>query len=110
MARIILRRWVWISFDDTGPAGFLARDGARVHALYVHPRAQRRGHGSALLRHAKSAIPTGDWLELWTLQDNAPARAFYAAHGFDVARFGTGMGNDENLPDLHLVWQAKAAA
>jgi GNAT superfamily N-acetyltransferase len=107
MLRLIRRRAVRVIHDRRGPVGFIARQGPMVLALYVDPRAQGRGHGSALLTDAKARCPQ---LELWTLQENIPARRFYAAHGFvEVAR-GFGLGNDTGLPDIHLAWQKEFAA
>lgn len=81
------------------PVAFLAREGARVHALYVHPEARGLGYGQALLRDAQR----GGWLELWTHVANTEARAFYAKSGFmEVA---SGERNDERLPDVQLIWQ-----
>lgn len=111
MVRLIRQGAVRVIAEARGPVGlpvgFIARQGAIVLALYVHPRGQGRGHGSALLTDAKDHQPQ---LELWTLQDNVAARRFYAAHGFvEVAR-GVGLGNDNGLPDIHLAWQGKDAA
>ena len=106
MLRLIRDRSIRVVRDRNGLVGFIARQGPIVLALYVHPRGQGQGHGSALLHDAKARQPQ---LELWTLQDNIPARRFYAAHGFfEVAR-GRGLGNDSGLPDIHLAWQEEAA-
>ncbi len=101
MAQITRRGWVRVLHDARGPAAFIARDGARVHALYVHPRAQGRGLGRALLNDAKRDAPK---LELWVAEANEKARAFYAAEGFAEAARGIGAGNDEALPDIHMLW------
>lgn len=106
MARVIRRGWVRRMTDESGVAGFIARDGDRIHALYVHPRARGRGVGSALLNDAKAAHHR---LELWVLQANAAARAFYAAHGFAEVKTSQGQGNDENLADVLMVWQGDVA-
>lgn len=88
--------------DQQGTVGFSLRDGERLHALYVLPRGHRRGVGRSLVRHAQSVSPR---LELWCLQSNPAARAFYQTMGFSVTRFARGEGNDEGLPDLMMVWQ-----
>ncbi|MCP3969998.1 MAG: GNAT family N-acetyltransferase [Rhodobacteraceae bacterium] len=87
--------------DWRGAQGFLARDGDVVHALYLAPRARRRGHGRRLLHAAKTRASR---LELWAFQANSAARAFYAREGFAQAEATDGAGNDENLPDVRLVW------
>lgn len=102
MVRILRRGWVRFIRDGRGVAGFLARDGARIHALYVHPRARGQGLGSALLDDAKAGA---EHLELWVVQANAAARHFYATQGFEEVLHSRGMGNDENLPDVLMVWQ-----
>lgn len=83
---------------------FIARDGSRIHALYVHPARRGEGLGRILLDEAKDARSR---LELWVLAQNMPARRFYAAQGFEEVLFGKGMGNDENLPDILMVWEAR---
>lgn len=105
MTQVTRRGWVRLLRDRRGPAAFIARDGARIHALYVHPRARRRGLGRALLAEAKAEAAR---LELWVAEANDSARAFYAAQGFAEARRGFGEGNDERLPDILMVWQARA--
>ncbi|MFX0546776.1 GNAT family N-acetyltransferase [Roseovarius sp. S1116L3] len=107
MARITRAGWVRVLHDTRGPAAFIARDGARVHALYVHPRAQGRGLGRALLDDAKRAAPK---LELWVAEANQTARAFYTAQGFAETRRSDGADNDERLPDIQMLWQSERRA
>jgi len=90
----------------SGPRGFLALEGCRVHALYIHPRARRQGLASRLITEAQNSTQQ---LDLYTAQDNAPARAFYAAHGFHAQAFTNGEGNDDGQPDMRLVWKRNAA-
>ena len=104
MVRAIRRGWVRVAFDASGPAGFIARDGQHIHALYVHPRACGQGLGRALIDHAKTQERR---LDLWVLAANRNARGFYARQGFAEAGHGEGLGNDENLPDLRMVWHAR---
>ena len=55
-------------------------DTREIAALYVDPDHWRRGIGGALLAATLERLP-GD-VALWVLERNAPARAFYAEHGF----------------------------
>ncbi len=99
---LIDRGWVTVAEADGAILGFLAREGAFVHALYVAETAQGAGVGLALLEHAKSAqVP----LELWTFEANRGARRFYERAGFELAEQGDGSTNDEGLPDRRYVWQ-----
>ena len=102
LAWVTLRGRVRILRDRAGVAGFIIRDGTRVHALYVAPDRQGRGIGRALLTEAKTR--TG-MLDLWVLAGNLPARAFYLAQGFREIAQGQGAGNDEGLPDILMIWQ-----
>lgn len=104
LAGIIRRGWVHLVRDAGLPVGFIARDGTRIHALYIHPCAQGRGFGGMLLNQAKTQ---SDQLELWVVEHNLPAREFYAAQGFAEVAPGYGSGNDEKLPDILMVWTAK---
>jgi len=88
--------------DRRGPQGFLVRDGANIHALYLVPDIRGRGLGKRLLDRAKLR---SDRLELWSFQSNAGARAFYAREGFDEVELTDGTGNDEQVPDVRLVWK-----
>ena len=102
MIRIIRRGWV----RQWRRVAFIVQDGERIHALYVHPRARGQGLGAALLTEAKGQ---SDRLELWVLAHNAPARGFYAAQGFrEVLCCPSGMGNDEALPDVLMIWEKEA--
>lgn len=98
---MIDRGWVTVAEQDQ-VQGFLAQDGDEVNCLYVVNGAQGQGVGKALLDHAKQRSKR---LELWTLQANDGARRFYAREGFAEVEMTDGARNDENLPDVHLVWE-----
>lgn len=100
---MIARFDVTVGRSYRGPQGFLARDGATVHALYLAPRARGRGLGKRLLDDAKARAGR---LELWCFQANVRARRFYAREGFAEVELTDGAGNDEKLPDVRLVWPA----
>jgi ribosomal protein S18 acetylase RimI-like enzyme len=102
VASLVADGGTWLVERDGAPVGFLVLRGAHVEQLYVHPAHQRSGVGSRLLRHAQCLRPDG--LELFVFQRNTAARAFYAVHGFTVARLTDGAGNEEREPDALLVW------
>lgn len=105
MTYLIVRRgWVRVAFDGARPVGFIAREGSRIHALYVHPKARGSGVGRALLQEAKAQARQ---LDLYVLQQNRGAWAFYAREGFAEAGRGIGLGNDENLPDIRMIWHPR---
>ncbi|MBN9887554.1 GNAT family N-acetyltransferase [Salipiger abyssi] len=106
--QMIERGWVTVAeVPGSAPLGFLARDGAYVHALFVAPEAQGAGIGRALIEHAKARSPR---LDLWTFAANEGAQRFYERAGFAVIERGDGSRNDEGLPDIRYQWQAKAPA
>ena len=49
-------------------------------------------------------------LDLWVLEANTGAQAFYAANGFVEYGRSPGYGNDENLPDILMVWTSEKGA
>ena len=95
----------WVARRDGLIVGFLALDGDSLEQLYLRPGHCRRRIGSRLLDLAKRACPGR--LRLWAFQRNAPARAFYEAHGFRAVRFGDGSGNEEGEPDVLYEWTGR---
>ena len=64
-----------------------ARTGT-VFALFVHPEAQRRGHGRALLRAAEDWLFDAGWETIWLQTGRDPrirAHGFYRAAGWRLA-------------------------
>jgi len=92
--KVIRWGWVRVLSDRRGVAGFIVRDGQRIHALYVHPELRNRGVGRALLADAKADMHA---LDLWVLEANTGARAFYATNGFVESARSPGYGNDERV-------------
>lgn len=88
--------------DEGEVVGHLDLEGHWVHSLYVHPRAQRLGVGSALLEVAKACRPEG--FGLWVFASNTPARAFYRRHGLLELETTDGTANEEKAPDVRMVW------
>ena len=95
------RGWVTVAVADR-IVGFLARDGAEICALYVHPDLQGQGVGKALLDHAKTCHSP---LTLWTFEANTGAQRFYLREGYAEVRRTEG-DNDESLPDILYHWSA----
>ena len=93
----------WLAERDGEPVGVLVIEGDLLDQLYVEPAAQGTGVGSALLAHAKVRRPDG--LRLWVFVSNEPARAFYAARGFEPIGGSDGEANEERAPDLLLAWR-----
>lgn len=96
---------VWASLDtDDRITGFIALEGALIRLLYVDPKDQGAGYGTALVGAAKQ---TGSpVLQLRCFTANNRARHFYERHGFIPVAFGDGSDNEEGLPDILYEWRA----
>lgn len=70
-------------YDDGAVKGFIRVDGRRVKKLFVEPVLQGQGIGAALLEYAIEAYGAN---ELWALEKNTRAIAFYKRHGFSVTQ------------------------
>ncbi|WP_300519682.1 GNAT family N-acetyltransferase [Aliiroseovarius sp.] len=99
---LVTRGWTQVVRAGGNAVGFLSRDGAEVHALYVARTARGRGVGKALLDQAKAAAPL---LQLYTFQANTAAQRFYLREGFVEISRTDGAGNDEHLPDIRYEWR-----
>jgi ribosomal protein S18 acetylase RimI-like enzyme len=96
---------LWGAFEQDTLLGIIAFSPGEIQQLYIHPGAQRRGLGSALLSIAMSASSAAARpLELWTFQCNAAARHFYQAHGFIAIACTDGTGNEDQAPDVRYRW------
>ena len=93
---------LWIAIEDERILGFLGIRDSYVDRLYVHPGAQRRGVGSALLRHAIALSPAG--IELHTHVRNTKARAFYEKQGMVAVKLGISPP-PESEPDVEYHWR-----
>ena len=89
---------------QNGIAGFAAREGEEIRALYVAAPWRGQGLGRRLLDDAKALSPGR--LSVWTFQPNEGARRFYRRAGFQEAELTDGSRNEERLPDVRLVWEA----
>lgn len=94
----------WVAEDEGGRvvAMMALDDDGELDQLYVGPRHQGRGIGTALLALAKQRRPGG--LRLYTFQVNARARRFYEQHGFLVVDLNDGSRNEEHQPDVRYRW------
>lgn len=103
---MIDRGWVTVAEDEDGQIiGFLARDGAEIHALYVAHEAAGQGVGKALLDDAKSR---SDRLHLRAYAADKSVCRFYRREGF--RENGRGAANDSGQPDIHFIWQKESGA
>ena len=98
VAGLIATAEVW---TDATCSGFIARSGEELPALYIAAHARGTGLGAQLVHHARSGR---DRLGLWTFQANSRAIAFYRRQGFREAARTDG-DNDEDLPDMRLIWE-----
>lgn len=87
---------------DGDITGFIATAEGWLHHLYVVPDHWKKGIGALLLLSAQARNTS---LQLWVFQDNTSARAFYTAHGFTELEFTDGKANEEQLPDVKMIWQ-----
>jgi len=81
--------------------GFMAVEGDWVSQLYIRIEDQGKGLGKRFLDLAKQSS-TGQ-LCLYTFEKNQRARAFFKSQGFKEV--GPGIENEENLPDIELLWE-----
>jgi GNAT superfamily N-acetyltransferase len=87
-----------------GVAGFVAREGDLIPALYVAAPWRGHGLGRRLIDDAKALSPGR--LTLWTFQANEGARRFYKRAGFAEVELTDGSHNQERMPDVRLMWEA----
>jgi GNAT superfamily N-acetyltransferase len=99
---------VWVAEEEGAIVGLAALKDDVLGHLYVHPAAQRRGIGTALLERTKRERPGG--FTLWTHQPNERARRFYDAHGLEAVEFTDGQGNEEKVPDVRYAWRGASRA
>ena len=66
-------------YDDGVVKGFARNRAGALEKLFVEPVLQGQGIGAALLKHAVNACGAR---ELWALEKNTRAIAFYGRHGF----------------------------
>lgn len=104
--RVIPNEDVPIALNGAAITGFASFHECWLNHLYVDPEYQTTGIGGSLLRHIQER---SDTLQLWTFQQNHRARRFYARHGFEEAEKTDGCANEENTPDIRLVWMGTSS-
>jgi ribosomal protein S18 acetylase RimI-like enzyme len=102
---ILPRSSVWVAHDGAVIIGFMALEGSYIDRLYIHPRHQRHGVGTALMRKAMELSPEG--LQLHTHVKNVQARTFYERHRFRTVKFGISPP-PESEPDVEYHWTPDA--
>ncbi|HEU5430513.1 MAG TPA: GNAT family N-acetyltransferase [Thermomicrobiales bacterium] len=100
--RVVPSGEVAIAEVDGRVVGFAAVGDGWLHHLYVHPKWQGRGVGSALLTEAQRRSSGG--LQCWVFQRNVRARSFYESHGFRLVEETDGGANEEREPDARYRW------
>jgi len=78
LRRLLDELWV---YDDGVVKGFMRVHGQELCKLFVEPVLQSQGIGAALLTHA---VCTMNVRQLWALEKNTRAIAFYERHGFHL--------------------------
>jgi GNAT superfamily N-acetyltransferase/chorismate mutase len=93
---------VWLALRGDEVVGYSRATPTWLDDLYVLPTAQGQGVGAALLDLVKAQRPDG--FGLWVFESNEPARRFYAHHGLVELERTDGSGNEEQAPDIKMVW------
>jgi GNAT superfamily N-acetyltransferase len=105
--RLLPGHETWVVERDGRLVAFAAITGDHLGHLFVHPDAQGRGIGTALLEHTQRLLPDG--FSLWTHQASE-ARAFYEARGLVAVEFTDGSTTMEKIPDVRYAWRPRAPA
>lgn len=82
--------------------GFCALRGEVLDHLYVLPKYQGLGVGSAFIEWAKGE---SERVELWVFQKNVRAQEFYVSKGFVKVEETDGSGNEEGVADARYMWK-----
>ncbi len=93
---------VWVAELGGELAGYARTTPQWLDDLYIEPKAQGSGVGSALLDLVKAQRPAG--FCLWVFESNEPARAFYRARGLVDLERTDGAANEEKAPDIRMAW------
>jgi ribosomal protein S18 acetylase RimI-like enzyme len=105
---VVARDEVWVAVDSGRIVGMASLSAEMLDHLYVHPDAQGRGAGSALMDKAEERRPDG--FTFWVFQQNENARRFYERRGCRLVRLTDGSGNEETTPDALYEWKPEEDA
>ncbi len=105
---VVARDEVWVAEDGGRIVGMASLSIEMLDHLYVHPDAQGRGVGSALMDKAEERRPDG--FTFWVFQQNENARRFYERRGCRLVRLTDGSGNEEKTPDALYEWKPEEDA
>lgn len=97
--------WVRAAYVDEVLAGFIARKGTEIHALYLQPHLQGQGIARKLMVDAQRKAKK---LGLWSYQGNERATRFYGKAGFAEMSRSDGENNEARLPDIRFEWNREA--
>jgi GNAT superfamily N-acetyltransferase len=103
--RLLPGHETWVVESEGRVVAFAALTDDHLGHLFVHPDAQHRGIGTALLEHTQRLLPGG--FSLWTHQASE-ARAFYEARGLVAVEFTDGATTMEKIPDVRYEWRPSA--
>jgi GNAT superfamily N-acetyltransferase len=93
---------VWVAEAGPDVVGYARFTDTWLDDLYVDPRWQGRGVGSALFDLVTALRPDG--ICLWVFESNEPARAFYRRRGCAEVERTDGSANEERAPDIRVAW------
>jgi ribosomal protein S18 acetylase RimI-like enzyme len=105
---VVARDEVWVAVDSGRIVGMASLSAEMLDHLYIHPDAQGRGAGSALMDKAEERRPDG--FTFWVFQQNENARRFYERRGCRLVRLTDGSGNEETTPDALYEWKPEEDA
>jgi ribosomal protein S18 acetylase RimI-like enzyme len=108
---------VWVAIDGENVLGFVIAGANRfpevacdgeLHAIYVHPDAQRRGVGQALVRTAvKFLVGRGfESMVVFVFRDNAIGTSFYRSLGAERCDGGEFEVGGKKYPDESYAWRS----
>lgn len=111
---------VWIACREAEVLGFLAAGqnrypevpcDAELHALYIHPSAQRQGVGKAMLSVAVDWLLSQNYesMAVFAFRDNVQGTGFYRALGAELYDSGEYEVAGVKYPDQSFRWRSLAA-